>query len=532
MKSLLEELTALAYRDDDCNCHQCVEARTEDVRNDVFRKIYPELPFMPRNNDMDLAFNDSDHPAHHARGDERYKEVLRWLKDLRVRNTAEIQILQIDGVGEKRITYCLDCGRAIKKLKKRRFHAQLKGDAEEQRYYMCDLCRNNYSECRDCKKMHKSRVLFRVYDTQKDYDAHQNGLGSKYVLVCRSCYEHGYMKCMKCGLPTHKDTFTKVFPANNQPRYLCEHCEKNDRCKCRDCGVNTYRSIAVMGNNGARFCPECWEKRVPIHNHDYKPSKFNFKGGKREGKVSMSALHFGIELEIERLDSAISREAMAELIKERFGTEYGYLVHDGSLDDGVELVSHPVTWDRYVTEKDRWNEVLLYVRKKDWGVLSTCGVHVHMTKAAFKQFQLFKFLKFFHTGSNKKFIDLIAGRKQVKYAVFNATDAAEISKVAKDKKNRPFGGNMHYNAVNLMSPDTLEVRIFRGTVEPLIFHKNVEFCQALFEFSMTHATREMIEKYFRLYVEANKKRFPALVEYLAMPDETRKLFILSQKARR
>ena len=61
-----------------------------------------------------------------------------------------------------------------------------------------------------------------------------------------------------------------------------------------------------------------------------------------------------------------------------------YIKTDGSLDEGLELVTHPMTLEYHLNEMP-WAEVLR--KAQSMGYLShaagTCGLHVHISRLAF-----------------------------------------------------------------------------------------------------------------------------------------------------
>ena len=63
--------------------------------------------------------------------------------------------------------------------------------------------------------------------------------------------------------------------------------------------------------------------------------------------------------------------------------EHIYCKHDGSLDDGFEIVSHPATLE-YHTNTIPWKKIL--DEALEMGYYShnsgTCGLHVHINRAA------------------------------------------------------------------------------------------------------------------------------------------------------
>ena len=93
--------------------------------------------------------------------------------------------------------------------------------------------------------------------------------------------------------------------------------------------------------------------------------------------------YFGVELEVdEGGESNSSAEALLQIVNA--GEERAYCKHDGSLEDGFEIVTHPMTL-AYHLEAMPW-EALLH-RASEMGYLShkalTCGFHIHVNRDTF-----------------------------------------------------------------------------------------------------------------------------------------------------
>ncbi len=105
---------------------------------------------------------------------------------------------------------------------------------------------------------------------------------------------------------------------------------------------------------------------------------------------------------VDHLEWLMDREEMANRTLNFMGREDIYVVHDGSLNrspmGGIEIVSHPMTWEYYRENSDRWTELLMKLR--EWGGQSfrpgTAGLHYHMSKGAFSTFHRYKFVDFFY----------------------------------------------------------------------------------------------------------------------------------------
>jgi hypothetical protein len=308
---------------------------------------------------------------------------------------------------------------------------------------------------------------------------------------------------------------------------LCEHCHKENEMTCSRCGDIIYRFQSHRANDNARICAQCHDDDRVIHAHNYRPKKFRFKASKlQKDKPRVDTLHYGIELEVENIGKSLNgnwkqlmnREEMATRALDFMGREDIYVVHDGSLtrsrDGGIEIVTHPMTWEYYRENIERWDELLMNLR--EWGGQAwrpgTTGLHYHMTKGAFSTFQLYKFTDFFYKKSAQNFVTAIAGRHgHERYARFNQRDSQGVKFTAKNKHN---ASGDRYAAVNLTNKNTVELRIFRGSLEPVMFHKNMEFLQAMFEFSRDTKPYDMVATKFAEYVLDNEQRFKCLVDFM------------------
>ena len=112
----------------------------------------------------------------------------------------------------------------------------------------------------------------------------------------------------------------------------------------------------------------------PIHDYYFKPRPVFYGDGPR---------YFGVELEIDdggECDS--SAEVLMDIANQ--SKTLAYCKHDGSLDDGFEIVTHPMPLDCQLHEM-LWAEVL--DKAIGMGYLShqagTCGLHVHVSRKAF-----------------------------------------------------------------------------------------------------------------------------------------------------
>jgi hypothetical protein len=145
----------------------------------------------------------------------------------------------------------------------------------------------------------------------------------------------------------------------------------------------------------------------------------------------------------------------------------------------------------------------------------TCGIHIHMSKSAFTTYHLYKFLFFFYAKANRKFLVALSERgKESKYASWSTDNSNHIKLLAKSKTNADSDPHSHYHAINMhKSGKTIEVRIFNSTMQPESFHKNVEFCKSLFEFTKDAPKLQMTVPNYLMYVHQNGRTYRNLYSF-------------------
>lgn len=188
---------------------------------------------------------------------------------------------------------------------------------------------------------------------------------------------------------------------------------------------------------------------------------------------------FGIELEVERMDK--SDTSLGDMAK-KIENKAWYFKNDGSLNNGFEIVTHPLTFSYIKHSAKDFESALNELSCNAYNSYNanTCGMHIHISKKAFGTWQLYKFMKFF--AENVPFIVAISQRKMEKLVQWaNIEDNDDNTLMYKAKKKE--GNSARYVAINLQNYSTIEVRIFRGTLNFNSFMKNIEFIHSLYMFT-------------------------------------------------
>lgn len=268
-------------------------------------------------------------------------------------------------------------------------------------------------------------------------------------LTCTECGERadsvdsqGRGECCQRGVCGNCDTEI------DRDESYCQDCRD---CQCRECGsfVAYPEDLDDFGK-----CSDCGG---PIRSHSYKPDpEFNYAKGERRGR---DHLFLGVELEVE-LPEDCDRDDEARKAPEAAW----YAKEDGSLTNGVEFVSHPGTWKW-------WNETDLgWVEDNGWKAYKTetCGMHVHISRRGLSKFTLYKILTFF--AQNPEYVLRISRRER---DFLDKWAAIEQGKEIIYRKARYGESRCRYQAVNVEGRNTVEFRIFRGTVNPERIKQNI-----------------------------------------------------------
>lgn len=323
----------------------------------------------------------------------------------------------------------------------------------------CNECESNLSRCVNCDQY----IL--------DSDFIDNDDGDRY---CQNCYYERYTRCTGCSCELTSD----------QAYYH----EEYDESYCESCYPRTHNCL---------------------YDYSYRPQPVYHRGRNESANNTTVShnLYFGVELEIESEGNDI------DYVVNRL-SDFVYAKEDSSLsDEGFEVVSHPTTYQWLCENADQWLKILA-LRKDGFRSYntSTCGMHVHLSKNYFGTLHLYKFLKFFY--ENPEFTLMISQRDEYSFNQW-ATLKTPNGEGSICYKARCKNGNYERHcAVNLQNKHTIEVRIFRGTLNPRSFWKNIEFLQALVEFTAQNSVDNISIRAFTVFVFNNKKRFINLHNWL------------------
>lgn len=303
-------------------------------------------------------------------------------------------------------------------------------------------------------------------------------------IICSDCIENYTTTCERCGaIIWNSDAYGDDYTT------LCRHCYENYYTRCAECDALIHNDDAYE-YGGEYYCSECYrdvrDRDSSIHEYSYKPEPIFYGDGNR---------YFGVELEI---DGAGKDDDYAEEILDiaNMDDNYVYIKSDGSLDDGMELVSHPMTLDYH---KDYyWSDIMRKAVSLGYRShqTSTCGLHIHINRTAFsdnreEQDEVISRILYFvehHWNEMLKFSrrsEYTMNRWAARYG-YEHTPKAIMDKAKK-------GNNGRYAAVNLCNYHTVEFRMFRGTLKYNTFIAAIELVNRICDVAM-YNTDESIAK--------------------------------------
>lgn len=277
--------------------------------------------------------------------------------------------------------------------------------------------------------------------------------------LCETCYDERITTCEHCG----REMWVEDDCGDENIR-LCETCRDYHYVTCCVCGYLVRDDFAIYRGDDNAYCVDCAEEldeqenERAIHDYGFKPEPIFYGDG---------PLFMGVELEI---DKGGESNAYAERISEvanRCGQRI-YCKRDGSLNDGFEIVSHPMTLD-YHMQKMNWRELMEEAVRLGYRShqTSTCGLHVHVSREAFgrtcdeQEAAISRVVFFVENHWN----NLVVFSRRHPDQLNHWCSRYGIGRDAKDTYSKVKDSNPgRYVAVNLENEDTVEFRLFRGTL--------------------------------------------------------------------
>ena len=320
-------------------------------------------------------------------------------------------------------------------------------------------------------------------------------------LLCEDCVDEHCTTCDHCG-----DTIWTSDSVQDDDTALCQSCFDDYYRRCECCG-RIIHDNNVNWHCDMPYCNNCFDEiDNEIEEYNYKPEPIFYGEGKR---------YLGVELEV---DEGGKSDDNAETLKEiaNSGHEHIYIKSDGSLDDGMEIVSHPMTLDYHMKNMD-WQTVL----KKAIGMgyrshqTSTCGLHVHVNRNAFgdnqaEQEEIIGKILFL---IEKHWNEVFCFSRRSSYNMNRWAARYGYEKTGKEiLKKAKCSDHGRYSAVNLCNYNTIEFRLFRGTLKYNTFIATLQFVDTICDVAISMSQSELEDLSWSELVK--RISYPELIQYL------------------
>lgn len=328
--------------------------------------------------------------------------------------------------------------------------------------------------------------------------------------LCHRCMEEETALCSMCG-----ERIWNYDNAGTSETPLCQRCYDNYYTSCDRCGalirLEEARYAPDDEDEDYPLCSSCYTRTECCHaiqDYYYKPTPSFFGAGPR---------FFGVELEIDEAGECNDNACELLRIANEGGQRHLYCKHDGSLNEGFELVSHPMSL-AYHQEKMPWARVLR--RAAGQGYTShqagTCGLHIHVSRAAFGKNEaeqdgaIARVLYFFE----KNWEELLKFSRRTQRQLDRWAARYGYKEQPRDilehaKKGCHAG---RYTCVNLQNSNTIEFRIFRGTLKYNTFIATLQMVDRICDVALFLSDEEIKAMSWSTFVAGCQA--PELVQYL------------------
>ena len=400
------------------------------------------------------------------------------------------------GCSDKCLRTCFSCGKQyLKGPKDKKIIGVASGgwgSRNRRRIDLCEDCKTKAPECSVCGAY--------IYEADRFGRYGMPPAAGSSPVICKCCTEEKVITCRNCHNEIDHGHGTR-------PNIICDKCYESMQGGTEGC------------SSGYGFVPHPDRE---IHDHCYKPDPILYPELRTDNCV-----YYGFELEVDKGNNrpSVRHSDMVKFVNDTLG--YTYAKHDGSLSDGFEIVSHPATIEYHIEMKDKIIRVLEKLR--GYGMSShtvgSCGLHIHASSFPitygsesgvekiiyiFERFwpELLKFSR--RTSTNLNWAQKLSRGDEDEYS----EDHDELIRELNIKKDELECDGDRYMAVNLTNTNTIEFRLFRGTLNPTAFFAALELVDVIVKLVINKSFKEIRKmEWDDIIHSADRDIFPELYEY-------------------
>lgn len=275
---------------------------------------------------------------------------------------------------------------------------------------------------------------------------------------------------------------------------------------CCHCGEKIKFSEAIV-KRGKIYCESCYsslpvcENCGEVHDElfdtidgklciscigDYSQHLYDYSTEWKHRRVNADdkTLLIGAEIEI---DDGDRKEHTRKEITQVMGKSVVF-ENDGSLHNGIEIVTHPFSFDFWENKVDYISRMFDIAKENDWKShdTRTCGLHIHVDKNDLQTSErtqdevIDNILLITETFMNE--LVNFSRRHNTEYARFlrdieECDQTIYMKYIRRNKDN----GRSKYRAVNIDHKGTVEFRMFKGTLNIKSFMASIELVNNIVE---------------------------------------------------
>ena len=327
-------------------------------------------------------------------------------------------------------------------------------------------CYDEIIVCNHC--LNTSDSLFTCDCCGNTYTDNHLAHGDGFSAICEGCIDN-YSHCAACGDLVHEDN---LYYCDEDEEYYCESCYHEARRRQRR-GINSYgfKPLPIFGTTDS---------------HD------------GTDRYTGTELTFGVELECDKgSNPSVTAYEITDL------TDRVYCKHDGSLDNGYEVVTHPGTlaWHMNVFP---WADIIRISRDHNFTShdARTCGLHIHIgreqlgTDDAMRRRTIANMIlltsvmwpevcQFSRRNGDMHWCHMNEGI----FALRLGMDEQRAANTVCDKSY----WQDRYVAVNVQNSNTIELRFNRGTLKLSTIYACLQLASNLTLFAKEHTMNECLD---------------------------------------
>ena len=322
------------------------------------------------------------------------------------------------------------------------------------------------------------------------------------------------VNCYHCGEEIDED---QAICSEITGEWYCEDCYWDEFSRCDSCGCECYHDEIYFTEDGNEaLCESCFEEYqddqeqedyedeniiMSYHTRDIGIEYLYLEEELTNGLSVEDLLYTGFEIEVYNSKNIISNNKMAHMIREKYPELKLVFEHDSSIgnssNDGFEIISEPMTLPYIKSIKEKLQDILQMLIDNGFTSHNNryCGLHIHFSRNYFSDNEdkyIQKLSLFFETYKDE--LKNFSRRKDFGWCQF-ISDTSGIDKrflkssvILKDyAKKHP----SHGIAINLGNTNTIEIRIFKGTLKFETLMASLELVHSLVRTIKTKETRKI-----------------------------------------